>query len=253
MRLSATLMLWLISCSSYAEYSNLAWTIIDSQGQRVYDTDNVLKAGIEQERFTPVRFDNQFKAAASDLFKQVDGLGQIELDAFASPALVDGIQTLVSEFACATHRHYALKPESKRCNGEIQNKHVKEAMPFQDGQYVTDRLEITTHTVRSDYPTRSYDIYLPSVQQAPLSILWGAVHKLGSFLVYERDKNDTVLTVYIDGYRINTEGERGQRISRHPEVVFIVLPQASTIGEQDSQSEAAQFALADADFIVPLY
>lgn len=253
MRLLFALTLGFMTSNAYADYSNLAWSIMDSKGQRVYDTDNVLKAAIEQDRFIPLRFDNAFKNAAPDLFKQIDVMGQFELDAFASKALVNGIQTLVGEFACATYRHYAHKPEARQCNGEIKDKRTKEAMPFQDGQFIKQRLTITTNSIRTGFPNRSYDIYLPSVQQAPLTIVWGAVHELGSFFVHKRERNDTVLTVYIDGYNLNTDGERSKRITAKPEIVFIVLPKASKIGQQNSQKDAAKFALADADFIVPLY
>ncbi|EGU45357.1 hypothetical protein VII00023_19104 [Vibrio ichthyoenteri ATCC 700023] len=253
MRLLTAITLWLITCSAHADYSNLAWSIMDSKGQRVYDTDNVLKAAIEQDRFIPLRFDTQFKQAAPDLFKQIYVQGQFELDAFASQALVDGIQTLVGEFACATYRHYAREPEATSCNGKARDKTTKEAMPFQDGQFIKHRLEITTNSIHSNAPNRSYDIYLPSVQQAPLTLVWGAVHELGSFFVHNRKRNDTVLTIYIDGYRLNSDGERSQRISAKPEIVFVVLPKASKLGQQKSQNEAAKFALADADLIVPLY
>ncbi|ODS11902.1 hypothetical protein [Vibrio scophthalmi] len=77
MRLLIFLTIGLISYPLYADYSNLAWSIMDSQGQRVYDTDNVLKAAIEQDRFIPLRFDNEFKDAAPDLFKQIDVMGQL--------------------------------------------------------------------------------------------------------------------------------------------------------------------------------
>ncbi|WP_434997872.1 hypothetical protein ACRZ5S_03170 [Vibrio scophthalmi] len=253
MRLLIFLTISLMSYPLYADYSNLAWSIMDSQGRRVYDTDNVLKAAIEQDRFIPLRFDNEFKDAAPDLFKQIDVMGQFELDAFASKALVKGIQTLVEEFACATYRYYAHKPEARKCDAEAQDKRTKEAMPFQDGQFIKRRLEVTTNSIRSSFPNRSYDIYLPSVQQAPLTIVWGAVHELGSFFVHQRSRNDTVLTIYIDGYKLNTDGERSKRITAKPEIVFVVLPKASKIGQQKSQTEAAKFALADADFIVPLY
>ena len=253
MRLFIIIMLWSAAYSAHADYSDLAWAIMDSKGQRVNDTDNVLKAAIEQDLFIPLRFDSQFKDAAPDLFKQIAVMGQFELDAFASPALVNGIKTLVSEFACATYRHYAHKPEEKSCNGEIRDKRTKEAMPFQDGQFMKHRLEITTNSIRTGFPNQSYDIYLPSVQQAPLTLVWGAVHELGSFFVHTRDNNDTVLTVYIDGYKLNSDGARSKRITRKPEIVFVIIPLASQIGKQKSQSDAAKFALADADFIVPLY
>ncbi|GAK87624.1 hypothetical protein JCM19238_5234 [Vibrio ponticus] len=78
--------LLLCSFSVSADYKNFAWSISDKQGNRVYDTNNVIKAAIEQDSFIPLTYNAEFESAAADLFRQVDTLGQFELNAFASPA-----------------------------------------------------------------------------------------------------------------------------------------------------------------------
>ncbi|WP_194437867.1 hypothetical protein [Vibrio fluminensis] len=247
------LVLVLSSFNVLADYGNFAWSVSDNNGNRVYDTNNVIKAAIENNNFIPLSFNAQFESAAPELFKQVDTLGQFELDAFASPALLKGIKSLVTEFACATYRFEARKGESQKCNGFVADKDKKEGKPFQSGQFVEKRLDIAINSIRPNMPNRSYDIYLPSAKEVSLEYTWGAVHELGTFFVDKRDKKDTVLTVYIDGYKLDANGERGPRITKRPEIIFVVIPEAKKIGKQSNQDNAASFTLAKADIIVPLY
>ncbi len=245
----------LLACSfgASADYKNFAWSISDKAGNRVYDTSNVIKAAIEQDNFISLAYHSQFESASADLFRQVNTLGKFELDAFASPSLIKGIQQLVNEFACATYRFHAGDGESRRCNGlSIDNK-TKEGKPFQGGQFVENRLQVAINSIRSNMPNRSYDIYLPSTQEVSLDYTWGAVHELGSFFVHQRDRKDTVLTVYIEGYKLDANGERGAKVTSRPEIIFVVIPRASNIGKQGSENTAASFARANADIIVPLY
>ncbi|GAK87623.1 hypothetical protein JCM19238_5233 [Vibrio ponticus] len=159
----------------------------------------------------------------------------------------------MDEFACATYRFEKRQGETSQCNGLVKDKDVKEGKPFQSGQFVKKRLDVTINSVRPNMPNRSYDIYLPSSEEVSLDYTWGAVHELGSFFVRDRDNKDTILTVYIDGYKLDGNGERSNRITKLPEIIFVVIPRASKIGDQSSQNAAASFARSDADIIVPLY
>ncbi len=245
----------LIMCSfsALANYSNFAYSIIDDHGNKLSETNNVIKNAIEQNNFLPLSYNSQFSDAASDLFKQVDKMGRFELNAFASPQLINGIEQLVKEFACATYRFQARKGESGQCNGLVRDDTNKEGQPFVYGQFVEKPMLISVNSIRPNMPARSYDIYLPAAKDFPLEYAWGAAHELGSFFVRKRDRKDTVLTVYIDGYKLDINGERSERLTDKPEIVFVVIPKASRIGIQANENAAAKFALADADFIVPLY
>ncbi|OLQ92879.1 hypothetical protein BIY21_11495 [Vibrio ponticus] len=245
----------LLFCSFniYADYSNFAWSVSDTKGNRVYDTNNVIKAAIEHDNFISLSYDAKFESAAPDLFKQINALGKFELDAFASPVLINGIRQLIGEFACATYRFEAQKGQARTCNGLVIDKDAKEGKPFQSGQFVDNRLEISVNSIRPNMPNRSYDIYLPSAKEVSLEYTWGAVHEMGSFFVRQRDRKDTVLTVYIDGYKLDTNGERGTRITNRPEIIFVVIPSVAKIGKQSNQDHASAYAIANADIIVPRY
>lgn len=251
MRLLLLSLLGLFSGFATADYNNLAWVSIDDKGTRVYDTNNVLKVAIEDNRFIPLAYNTKWRDSAPELFPEIRTLSQYELDAYASPNLVKGIQKLVAEFSCATYRFNQNKPQTRSCQGASFDNKKREGKPFQGGQYVDNRLTVSINNVSNSMPNRSYDIYLPSAKEKPLNSVWGAVHELGSFFVRQRDNKDTVLTIYIDAYRLDKDLERGKKVTDKPQVVFVVIPRASVIGRQSSEQAAANFAVKDAVLIVP--
>ncbi|WP_260258946.1 hypothetical protein [Vibrio intestinalis] len=253
MRLLIFTVLAVFASQVSADYNNLAWVSIDDKGTRVYDTNNRIKLAIEDNRFIPLAYGSQWQDSAPELFYEVGQISQYELDAYASASLVKGIQQLVAEFSCATYRFNQKKPQTRSCNGKSFDDRQREGKPFQGGQFVNKRMSVSINSVSKTLPNRSYDIYLPSAKEKTLNSLWGAVHELGSFFVRQRDNKDTVLTIYIDAYRLDKDLERGKRVLESPQVVFVVLPRASKIGRQSSEQAAAQYALSDAVLIVPYY
>lgn len=239
-----------ISLSCLAAYSNLAWSTFDDDGTRVYDTNNIVKAAIERNRFIPLRYDREFILNSQDLFKEIHELGQFELNAYANSSLVSGIKMVVGEFACASYRHYNKLPEAKECNGIYADKRTIEGMPFQDGQFISNRITATVNNIST--PSRSYDIYLPSVNEKPLTSFWGAVHELGSFFV-NIDKSSTVLKVYVDAYKLTKDGERGSKVTPKEQVVIVIIPNSRKIGKRYSEKDAKNYAIGSSMLLVPIY
>ncbi|MFA0569920.1 hypothetical protein [Vibrio gallaecicus] len=247
---SFIIMLLTLPNFSYAAYPNLAWTTFNESGTKVYDTNNVIKVAIEADRFIQLRNYQKFEANGSDIFKEINDIGQFELNAYVNSTLMNGISDVVGEFACATYRHYSKKPETRKCNESYGNKKVIEGMPFQDGQYISKRISVSVNHIST--PSRSYDLYLPSANESPLSSFWGAAHELGSFFV-RLDKESTVLKIFIDAYRLNSDGERTKKIVAKPQVIVIVIPSTSKIGNKNSESEAKIYAISNAQVLVPIY
>ncbi|MGF1718917.1 hypothetical protein L4D20_02585 [Vibrio kyushuensis] len=252
-----------LSPLSYADYPSLSSTTIDSNGTRLVDTNNVVKLAIEQNRFIPLRYNQKFKDHRADLFKEVEQLGEYELNAYVNSSLVRGIQNIVGEFACVSYRHYSEKPQASSCNdtssispsnskeNNVSSHSKLEGKPFIYGQYVNNRLTTTLNNI--SIPARSYDLFLPSAQEKPLNTIWGAVHQLDSSRIFNNDTKPTVLTVYIDAYKMNQDGERTDNVIEGAQVILVVVPRVSEIALREDEKSARDFAINHAKVIVPVY
>lgn len=241
----------LLSPLSYGGYPNLADTPFDDHGNNVHDTDNIVKSAIEKQHLIPLRYNEKFKKSSADIFKEVDTISEFELNAYVNASLVRGIQKIAGEFACATYRHYSDKPETSACNGRVANEKIIEGEPFQQGQFVRERLKTTLNNLSK--PSRSYDLYLPSAEEKPLDIFWGAAHKLGSFGIDDIDSESMVLTVYIDAFKVSRDGQRDSKVTEKEQIVMVVLPRASDLGKQSNEQAARDYAISHAKVLVPVY
>ncbi|PMK01949.1 hypothetical protein [Vibrio sp. 10N.261.55.A7] len=240
------------SLHSYAEYPDLALTTFSADGSQVSETDNAVKLAIDHNRFIPLRYNDEFKKHGASLFKEVEELSDFELKAYLNSSLVRGIQNIAGEFTCAAYRHLSNEPTASSCRGPAATAStVKlEGKPFRNGQYVTNRL--TTMIDNHSKPARSYDFFLPSAQEKSLRSFWGAVHELGSFSTEKFDAESIVLTVYIDAYEVDDEGERGDMIAER-QAVLVILPSLSDLSQKKSENAARSFAIRNASVLVPFY
>ncbi|WP_295893704.1 hypothetical protein [uncultured Vibrio sp.] len=239
-----------LSPLSYAEYPNLALSTFTANGDKVSETDNAVKLAIDNNRFIPLRYNDEFKRSGSALFKEVEQLGEFELRAYLNSSLVRGIQQIAGEFACATYRHQLKQPQASSCNGYKATTGELEGKPFQSGQYVAERL--TTSIDNLSKPSRSYDLYLPSASEKPLDSFWGAAHEFGSFKANGFNEKSIVLTVYIDAFKMAEEGERSEVITKK-QAVIVLLPPTAELARKKSESDARDFAINKAMVLVPFY
>ncbi|MGC9461692.1 hypothetical protein [Vibrio genomosp. F10] len=241
----------LMSPLGYCDYPNIERAVIDSKGTQLNETDNVVKLAIEKKRFISLRYDEEFKRNRFDLFKEVEQLSEFELNAYVNASLVRGIQDLVGEFACATYRHYSEKPQANTCDESVTSRQDKEGKPFLNGQYVKNRIATTINNI--SHPPRSYDLFLPSAEEKPLSTLWGAVHEIELLSVDGTSTRSIVLTVYIDAYKVNREGDREESVIEGAQVVLVVVPEPYQIGRESSEQSARSYAINNAKVLVPFY
>ncbi|CAH0535670.1 hypothetical protein VST7929_03170 [Vibrio stylophorae] len=230
-------------------YPKFSYAYYNTQNQRIGDTNNVVAHAIEQGDLVPLRSSPQLTSAFEQVFASYKKTDPFNYQRFVQdPRLVRAIQQLIGEYACAEYRFRNNLPQAQGCNGFVTNKDTKEHQPFVSGQYQTNDLAVTALPKASS--GLIYQITLPSSNKASLSLAWGAIHEMGTFFGRSVHRHQIILTVYIQAFNQKEDGGIGSRITPTAQVIWVILPKASEIGNQKSQQQAAQFAIKNAQMLV---
>ena len=165
-----------------------------------------------------------------------------------SNALVQAISPVIRDVVCAEYRFRHRHASSNHCSKSVKQHNGRvEGMPFVSGSF-------TENSAINDYNDRknrvSYEAYLPSSKQFALNTLEGSIHELGTFFGRFASNRSLVITMRIKIYTIDRDGFRIAPLNRTPLLLWIVLPSAQKLSQQNSQNHAANYALENAQLLV---
>lgn len=208
---------------------------------------SAVEEAVEHGHAIPLTFNSAFKSLATVNFPE-PFFNTYDAEKMASHSFINNMQAIVKEFACAEFRYRNGLPESNGCNGYVKNKDNVEKMPFVDGQYARHQIEKNIDNYKAKH---SIQMYLASSNSVPLNTLFSSVKQMGTFFGNAFDRRDSVLSVRMYAYKLDSEGTRSNKpINEKPLVYMVVIPSSVKLANHPNQTQAAKFAVDNARLLV---
>ncbi|MBH9742250.1 hypothetical protein [Vibrio navarrensis] len=225
---------------NYGSYPTLSNIIYNHKNESSYRIGNAIEKG----QSIPIVFNDEFKSLSMINFSR-KYFTTYESEILSSKTFVENMKKVIGEFACAEFRYRRGLPESNSCNGYVRSDVKLEKMPFVDGQYVSKSIE-------SNIDIHKYGIqmFLDSSDGTPLNNLFGSIKQMGTFFGNAFERNNLVLSISMNVYRLDSSGYRSNVINEKPIIYMVIIPGSMEISEQENQSKAAEYVIENSKLLV---
>ncbi|ELP6119265.1 TPA: hypothetical protein I7730_01425 [Vibrio vulnificus] len=226
-------------------YPQLA--IAPYQNSSIASSNNVISSAIESGETISLNYDSSFKSYLKTLFSYKN-YGSYMSGKLSNESVSIALQQLVGEFACAQYRFRHRMPEANECNGIVADDENIEKMPLVDGQFKDMPLEVN---VDNEVARVGYRFVLKTDSEYPLESALGSVHELGTFFGGHFNSRQLQLRVVVYSYKLDEALFRqNEPIYESGSSIFVILPTASEIYNQDSELLARDFVIKSAKILL---